>query len=171
MSREIGARIRAARKAAGLSQEKLAKSVEGLSASALGKAERGEKALSSEQLEAVARALGVPPETLLENAEAEDVAASSPAGESAAPMTLTPEEQELLAAYREANAETKKVAVSALKGENSHAPNIMDIVAGMMSGNGGGNPLADLMRRGESGENPMAGMIGKLMDMMGGEAK
>ena len=81
MSREIGARIRAARKAAGLSQEKLAKSVEGLSASALGKAERGEKALSSEQLEAVARALGVPPETLLEDVEAEDVAAPSPAGE------------------------------------------------------------------------------------------
>jgi transcriptional regulator with XRE-family HTH domain len=162
MNRETGARIREARKAAGLSQEKLAKAVEGLSASALSKAERGEKALSTEQLEAIARALGVPSETLLADVEAENVSASSPA-------TLTPEERELLAAYRAANAETKKVAVSALRGENTHTPNIMDIFAGMMNGNGGGNPLADMMRRGENGENPMVGMIGKLMDMMGGK--
>ena len=32
-----------------------------------------------------------------------------------------------------------------------------------------GPTLADMMRRGESGENPMAGMIGKLMDVMGGK--
>lgn len=109
MNRETGARIREARKTAGLSQEKLAKAVEGLSASALSKAEHGEKALSSEQLEAIARALGVPSETLLADVEAENVSAPSPA-------ILTPEERELLAAYRAANAETKKVAVSALWG-------------------------------------------------------
>ena len=56
MSKETGARIRAARKAAGLSQENLAKAVEGVSAYAISKAERGEKELSPEQLKAIATA-------------------------------------------------------------------------------------------------------------------
>lgn len=168
MSKEIGVRIRAARKAAGISQENLAKAVEGVSASAISKAERGEKELSPEQLKAIAQALGVSPETLLEDAGAENAAAPSPAQESAAPVSLTSEEQELLAAYRAANADTQKAAVSALKGEKPQIPNIMDVFSGMMGGKGGGNPLADMMSRVEGVENPMVGMIGKLMGMMGG---
>ena len=168
MSNEIGVRIRAARKSAGLSQENLAKAVEDVSAYAISKAERGEKELSPEQLKAIARALGVAPEALLGDAEAEAVPAPSQAGEPAAPVTLTPEEQELLAAYRAANADTQKAAVSALKGEQPHIPNLMEAFAGMMGGKSGGNPLADMMGRGGGGDNPMIGMIGKLMGMMGG---
>ena len=168
MSNEIGVRIRAARKAAGLSQENLAKAVEGVSAYAISKAERGEKEFTPEQLKAVAQALGVSSEALLEGAEAENAAAPSSAQERVAPVNLTPEERELLAAYRAANADTQKAAVSALKGEKPQIPNIMDVFSGMMGGAGGGNPLADMMSRVEGGENPMVGMIGKLMSMMGG---
>ena len=168
MSMETGARIRAARKAAGLSQENLGKAVGGISASAISKAERGEKELSPEQLKAIAKTLGIAPETLLEDAETDNAAAPSSAEEGAAPVTLTPEEQELLAAYRAANADTQKAAVSALKGEKPQVPNLMDLFAGMMGGKGVGKPPADMMSFGEGVENPMVGMIGKLMGMMGG---
>ena len=168
MSKEVGARIRAARKAAGLSQENLAKAVEGVSASAISKAERGEKEFTPEQLKAIAQALGVSSEALLEGAEAENAAAPSSAQERVALVNLTPEERELLAAYRAANADTQKAAVSALKGEQPHIPNLMEAFAGMMGGKGGGNPLADMMGRGGGGDNPTMGMIGKLMGMMGG---
>ena len=57
MSKEVGARIRETRQKAGLSQAALAAKTEGISASVLSKAERGEKELSPEQLQALAAAL------------------------------------------------------------------------------------------------------------------
>lgn len=180
MSKEVGALIKEARTAAGMSQAELAKSVEGVSASVISKAERGEKELTPEQLKAIAGALGVAPESLLGTAE-----------EAVAPDALTAEEKELLDSYRAANADSQKAAVSALKGEKPQAPNLMDMVAGMMGGGGEGgenpmagmmgglmgmmggggngeNPLAGMMGGGGNGENPMAGMMSGLMGMMGG---
>ena len=86
MAKQNGALIKETRKAAGMSQEALSKA-SGVSVKDISKAERGERALSPEQLKAVAQALGVTPEALQEGA---------------APVTLTAEEQELLAAYRAA---------------------------------------------------------------------
>ena len=67
--KSVGELIREARTAAGLSQEALAKKIEGLSASELGKAERGEKTLTQAQLKAIAKATGVTQKSLLEAAK------------------------------------------------------------------------------------------------------
>ena len=65
-AKKVGALIKEARTKAELSQEALAKMIEGLSASELGKAERGEKDLSDAVLKAIAKATGVTQKSLLE---------------------------------------------------------------------------------------------------------
>ena len=55
---QIGASIKEARLAAGLSQKALAEAVEGLNADSISKAERGLKELAEEQLEAIAKVTG-----------------------------------------------------------------------------------------------------------------
>ena len=65
-AKKVGDLIKEARTKAGLSQTKLAESIEGLSASDIGKAERGEKDLTRPQLVAIAKATGVTQKSLLE---------------------------------------------------------------------------------------------------------
>ena len=65
-AKNVGTLIREARTAKKLSQEQLAGGIEGLSGSDIGKAERGEKELSQNQLKAIAKALGVTQKSLLE---------------------------------------------------------------------------------------------------------
>ena len=57
--RQFGSRVRALRKAAGLSQERLAQ-VSGLDRSYTGAIERGETNISLDNIVALARAIGVP---------------------------------------------------------------------------------------------------------------
>lgn len=64
--KNVGTLIKEARTAKNLSQEKLAGAIEGLSASDLSKAERGEKELTQSQLKAIAKATGVTQKSLLE---------------------------------------------------------------------------------------------------------
>ena len=157
MSKQTGALIKEARTAAGLSQKALAEKVEGLSASTLGKAERGDKELTPQQLKAIAEATGVAPETLM--AEAPEI------------KTLT--DEEILELYKSADPETKNAAVSMLKGEKPQGGDMMSMFAGMMGGaggEGGENPMAAMMggAGGEGGDNPMAGMMSMFSGMMGG---
>ena len=144
MSKETGASIKEARTAAGLSQKALAEKVDGLSASSLGKAERGEKELTPEQLTAIAEATGVAPETLMEAPEAEAVS-----------------DEELLELLKSADPETKNAAVSVLKGEKPQGGDMMSMFAGMMGGAGG---------EGGEGGDAMAGMMNMFGGMMGGGA-
>lgn len=65
-TKKVGDLIKEARTNAGLSQEKLAAAIDGLSASELGKAERGEKDLTTEELKAIAKMTGVTQKSLLE---------------------------------------------------------------------------------------------------------
>ena len=65
--KKVGDLIKEARTNAGLTQAGLASKV-GISASDIGKAERGEKELTKEQLKDVARATGVTQKSLLEAA-------------------------------------------------------------------------------------------------------
>lgn len=65
-AKKVGDLIKEARTEAGLSQEGLAKKIDGLSASDIGKAERGEKDLTQAQLKAIAKATGVTQKSLLE---------------------------------------------------------------------------------------------------------
>ncbi len=65
-AKKVGELIKEARTNAGLSQEALAKQIDGLSASDIGKAERGEKELTQSALKAIAKATGVTQKSLLE---------------------------------------------------------------------------------------------------------
>ena len=66
MSKKLGTLIRDGRTAAGLTQEQLAKKVKGLTASALGRAERGEAEPTEEQVREIAKELGLTQKSLVE---------------------------------------------------------------------------------------------------------
>lgn len=79
MANTVGPLIKAARTKAGLTQEQLARQLEGLSATDISKAERGEKELTQAQLKQIAKLTGVTQASLL-NAAKEDAAKASGTG-------------------------------------------------------------------------------------------
>ncbi len=130
--KKVGELIKAARTKAGLSQEKLASMIEGLSASEVSKAERGEKDLSQAELKAIAKATGVTQKSLLEAAGYVSSAAKKPAASTSAKkpaasaakkpaasaeVKLTAAEKRFLTLYRSASAAARKDAEAVLKGE------------------------------------------------------
>ena len=128
----VGELIREARTKAGLSQEKLAAMIDGLSATELGKAERGEKELTQAELKAIAKATGVTQKSLLDAAAGTASAAKKPAAAAKKPaatakkpaaaakadasVKLTAAEKRILELYRAADAATKRNAEAVLKG-------------------------------------------------------
>ena len=180
MANTVGPLIKEARTKAKLSQEALAGKIEGLSASDLGKAERGEKELSQAVLKQIAKLTGVTQSSLINAAKestygpAKKTAASAakkPAEKtaSAAKKTgagtkktaaasakkdafeLTAAEKKLVELYREADSETKKKAVAVLKGEGGDASGIL---AGLLGDQAGSSDL-------------LGNIIGTAMDMLG----
>ena len=119
-------RIKEVRNAAGMSQADLAAAAECVTAGEISKAERGLKDLTPEQLEAVAKALGADPDSLLDPPAAVEALA-------AAPVLLTAEEQELIELYREADAEKRKMAIAILKGTMG-GQDFVNFAAGMLRG-------------------------------------
>lgn len=79
----VGPLIKEARTKAGLTQEQLASKIEGLSASDVSKAERGEKMLAQDILKQIAKTTGVTQKSLLDAAKASGGTAQA-AGTSAA---------------------------------------------------------------------------------------
>lgn len=155
-AKKVGELIKEARTNAGLSQEALAKRIEGLSASDIGKAERGEKDLTQAVLKAIAKATGVTQKSLLEApkggasaakkttaaAKKTETAKTGSAKTGTAKKTtaaakkasstaveLSSAEKTLLNAYRKANPETQKAALSLLKGEKQE-----DIISSLLAG-------------------------------------
>ncbi len=138
--KKVGELIKEARTKKGLSQEKLAGMVEGLSASELSKAERGEKDLTAEELKAIAKICGVTQKSLLEaaglatasktssssakktstsTAAAKKTSTSSTAkktSSTASSEKLTATEKKFLELYRAASSATRKDAEAVLKG-------------------------------------------------------
>ena len=153
-TKKVGDLIKEARTNAGLSQTALAAGIEGLSASDIGKAERGEKELTQAQLKAIAKATGVTQKSLLEAPKgasaAKTTAAKKPAAAkktttaakkpaSSAAKTeegekLTAAEKKLLELYRAANADTKKAAVALLKGEKTEDGGVLGSILDMVGG-------------------------------------
>ena len=176
-AKKVGVLIKEARTAAGMSQETLARKIAGVSATDIGKVERGEKDLTQAQLKEIAKALGVTQKSLLEapknvSASAAKKASSttsakktsSSAKTSSAKKTssssaktssgktssskktsssssktssssgtsvkLTAAEKKLVELYRAADSDTKKAAVSLLKGETSSAGDILSQLLG-----------------------------------------
>ena len=106
--KKVGDLIKEARTNAGLSQEKLAQQVEGVSASDISKAERGEKALTQAALKAIAKATGVTQKSLLE----------APAGATAAKAENKPAAKKTETAAKTSTA-AKKTTTAAKKTETA----------------------------------------------------
>ena len=171
MANKVGPLIKEARTGAGMTQEQLAKKVEGLTASDISKAERGEKELTQAQLRAIAKATGVTQASLLNAAKestakkpattaakkpattAKKPAASSakkPATTAKKPATtakkeeeikLTATEKKLLELYRAADKETRDAAMKVLKGEKVDG----GLLSSLLGGGGGGGLLDGAM--------------------------
>ena len=152
-TKKVGDLIKEARTNAGLSQTALAAQIDGVSASDIGKAERGEKELTQAALKAIAKATGVTQKSLLEApkgasaaAKKTDASASGTAKKTAASsktttssktakkaaeeITLSSAEKTLVKLYRAADADTKKAAVSLLKGETATANDLFSSLLG-----------------------------------------
>ncbi len=151
MANKVGPLIKEARTGAGMTQEQLAKKVDGLTASDISKAERGEKDLTQAQLRAIAKATGVTQASLLNAAK--ESSAKKPATTAKKPATtakkptstakkpastakkeeeikLTAAEKKLLELYRAANKETREAAVKVLKGEKIEDGGLLSSILG-----------------------------------------
>lgn len=139
MGKLTGAKIKEARTGAKLTQEQLASQIDGLSASDISKAERGEKDLTQTQLKQIAKLTGVTQSSLL-NAEKEEpkAAAKTASAKTSSAKTpaakdefkLTAAEKTLVELYRKADSDTKKNVVSILKGEKSDMQQLLGSLVG-----------------------------------------
>ena len=146
MANTVGPLIKEARGKAKLSQEALAAQIEGLSASDLGKAERGEKELSQSVLKQIAKLTGVTQSSLINAAKESSYGPAKKTSTTTAKKTsttaakkpaakkddfeLTAAEKKLVELYRAADSDTKKKAVAVLKGEQSDTGDILTSLIG-----------------------------------------
>ena len=149
MAEEIGARIKEARLAAGMSQKALAEAVDGVSASSISRAERGLKELTDEQLEAIAKATGS--ESLLDEVKEE-----TPKADAEKP---------------EAPAVDEKDAPSAPAQDQDPLAAVAGMLGSMAGGTGDANPLAAVLGGGAGDANSMAALAGLLGNMAGSKAE
>lgn len=136
-AKKVGELIREARTGAGMTQEGLAKKIKTLSANDISKAERGEKELTQEELKQIAKITGVTQKSLLDAAKGTKKPSSAKTSSTAKkPATtgtsvkVTATEKKLLELYRAADSETKKAAMSLLKGEKEEAASLIGALAG-----------------------------------------
>ena len=123
MAETVGARIKEARLAAGMTQKELAEAVDGLSAKAISEAERDLRELTDEQLEAIAEATGS--ESLLDKTD------EAPAEESDA---IVIDDEEILELLSAAPPAVKKAVLSVLKGETDPVNAITGVLGGILGG-------------------------------------
>ena len=126
-AKKVGTLIKEARTNAGMTQEQLAKKVTGASASDISKAERGEKALTQDQLKQIAKATGVTQKSLLDAAKGTSSGSSgkktsgssstAKKTSSGTSMKVTATEKKFLEAYRAADSDARANALKMLKGE------------------------------------------------------
>lgn len=121
-AKKVGTLIKQARTDAGLTQAELAKKAKnGLTASAISRAERGEAVPTQEQLKAIAKVTGVTQKSLLDAAKGAKTSSSSSSSSSKTSMKVTATEKKLVEAYRDADTKTRKAAMDLLKGKDSAA--------------------------------------------------
>ncbi|MBP5155214.1 MAG: helix-turn-helix transcriptional regulator [Clostridia bacterium] len=136
-AKKVGNLIKNARLGAGMTQEQLARKVRNCSAADIGRAERGEKELTSDQLKQVAKATGVTQKSLLDAAKGSASSPSKPAsGALTVSMRVTATEKKLVELYRAADTQSNKNALKLLKGEGASAlaenlfESVMDSITG-----------------------------------------
>ncbi len=147
--KKLGQLIKSARTGAGLTQEQLARKVKNCSASDISRAERGEKELTTEQLKQIAKATGVTQKSLLDAAKGTSSSSSSssssakpPAGANTTSMKVTATEKRLVEYYRKADSQTKKEAMSLLKGEKVESL-VGNLIGGALSALTGKRSMPD----------------------------
>ena len=145
-TKKVGTLIKEARTAADLTQEQLARKVTGASASDISLAERGKIELTQAQLKQIAKATGVTQASLLnaakgtttaKSASAKKTTAAKKSASSKTSLQVTAAEKKLVELYRKADADARKAALNALKGEDddvdSILENILDVVQDMLN--------------------------------------
>lgn len=184
-AKKVGTLIKEARTKEGFTQAQLANKVPGLTAADIGKAERGEKELTQEQLKAIAGALGVTQKSLLDAAKgtsskpasAKKPASSKPASSgktaSSSGVRLTAAEKNLLTLYRKADEDTKKAAMQLLEKGVEETGNLLTSLLSGGNGNnnnnnqssGAGSLLGSLLGGGsnQSSGNAGASLLGALL--------
>ena len=144
-TKKVGTLIKEARTAADLTQEQLARKVTGASASDISLAERGKIELTQAQLKQIAKATGVTQASLLnaakgttttKSASTKKTTAAKKSASSKTSLQVTAAEKKLVELYRKADADARKAALNALKGEDddvdSILENILDVVQDML---------------------------------------
>jgi len=142
MAKKVGTLIKEARTEAGLTQEQLARKVKGVSASDISKAERGELDLTQAALKEIAKATGVTQASLINAAKgsssgkktsssSKKTSSSSKktsSSSSKTSMKVSSTEKKLVELYRAADSDTKKAAMSLLKGEETSKEDILNSI-------------------------------------------
>ena len=124
-SKKVGTLIKEARTKADLTQEQLARRISGLSASDISLAERHQKSLTQEQLKQIAKITGVTQASLINAAKGTSSGKSTGTKSS---MQVTAAERKLVELYRKADADARKKALNALKGEDSLADDLLEML-------------------------------------------
>ena len=142
----VGELIKEARAKAGFSQAYMAEQIDGLSATDISKAERGEKELSQVQLKAIAKLLKVTQKSLLEAPFGKPGAAvtttsQKPSTQKPSTQTnvqaadafkLTNTEKNLVELYRKADSDTKKRVMNLLKGKEDEPTNAQEMIQSLL---------------------------------------
>ena len=150
MANKVGPLIKEARTEAGLTQEQLAKKIKGISANDISKAERGELELTQSVLKEIAKITGVTQSSLINAAKnstyktSAKTASAKKTSSGSISVKVTASEKKLLELYREADSDTKKAAVSLLKGESTGIGDIIGSLLGKSSSSGK-NELLDTL--------------------------
>ena len=166
MSKKLGKMIKDARADKGLSQAALAESA-GVSASEIGKIERGEKEPSQDVLKKMAKPLGFTQKALLEAASGTGKASSSgktsgtgkasgtgktsSAKTAASVGTLTSTEKKLVQLYRKADSNTKKAAMNLLSGDGNAVEILGSLVLGKNDVSSMASGLLETLLSGKTG--------------------
>ena len=154
MSKKLGDLIKEARAAKGLTQAAVAEQVDGITASDVGKIERGEKEPTQAVLKKMAKALGVTQKSLLDavtgtgktstagktsstgkTTAKKTTAAKKTAAKAVNALTLTATEKKLVQLYRNADTKTKKAAINLLEGDS----NAIELIGALLSANAKGS--------------------------------
>lgn len=130
MGKKLGSLIRAARNDAGLTQAELAARLIGVSASEIGRYERGEAEPTRQVVKDIAKALGVTQKSLLDAMP--QTGTNSSSSSTGTSMRLTATEKRLVELYRAANTETRRKALKVLRGETSDMGDIMQGIGGII---------------------------------------
>ncbi len=138
---DIGAWLKKARTDAGMTQTALAGMLDGITAADISKAERGLTQLLPKQLEEIAAAIGIAPET--PEAPPAEETAQEPAPQATAPAADT---AKLLELYRKADTETRNGVVALLKGEMNYKPILTSVISSLMKNLAlSGGPIAGIL--------------------------